>query len=963
MSNESPVLKNLTESSAQVPRAPGTQDSYVLLLVLLCVFVGGILALLSLLLIFCRRCCHGARRYSRASNDPEKTNTTYLEESQPPPEITIQVDESDQLSTSSGHDVETERFLSTSSTGRRVSFNESALLDHGKRTQEKGRRYTLTEGDFHHLKNARLTHLHLPPPALKIVTIHECESSENGIDMTMRPAPKPCLSIFQPPVCPLPQTALTGLGLSPSSALPGDTLNSVVDTGFSESPPAPTSAPPRSCTIAVMGVGTWNGSSPGLDGDRVSEEGVTAVAGQGTVLQFFTKLRRHASLEGASPYFKIKSWKLDSSQRASSLDTRGSPKRHQFQRQRAASESTQQAEEDSHPMDLVLSVTCTHDEAFHPSHPSPGLPSPPPTPPPSLSRLEVEDRGAEATGLLPQESQEEEQEVWSGAGAGASFRQDSSEHHTLYRDIWTLRASLEQYASSDQSSNNDKDSTRSDADSVCSFGGGAMRRRLSSCPSQDIGDEPEGGAELPGKQGDSFDSERGSDGEAGNRKLLQMDSGYASIEAPPRAPEDLRLFGSGSGGAKGKTASEKRRFFTSAGRTGTVCESFEEEPEEQAAAAAGAEAPSPAGWSPYGQAFSPKEAKPRPRLRRRDYSIDEKTDALFNEFLRHDPQLEKQESPLRPRHRSRVHLRKQWQRAKQKSDPGVHFPHALERQRTPLRRGDSANFPLDTRYHSTLPRIVSAADEEASEAAATAADTARAEPSGDGAAAADTPRVEPSEGGATAADTPRVEASEGGATAADTPRMEASEGGATAADTPRMEASEGGATAADTPRAEPGEGGTIVVDTPQVASSEGGASAGLSEGGVSKADTPETSALETEEDKTKVSPSSSSSSSSSSCSSNRTIKEGDTSSPPPLWEQPEPPEDNREAGHPPDPPDDTSAPLPPETGYGPQTITAELADKLADGLEERLYTSLRRAKDSPECVVAVVEASPDHSPV
>lgn len=46
---------------------------------------------------------------------------------------------------------------------------------------------------------------------------------------------------------------------------------------------------------------------------------------QGPVLQFFTKLRRHASLEGASPYFKIKKWKLDSSQRASSLDTRGNP--------------------------------------------------------------------------------------------------------------------------------------------------------------------------------------------------------------------------------------------------------------------------------------------------------------------------------------------------------------------------------------------------------------------------------------------------------------------------------------------------------------------------------------------------------------------------------------------------------------------------------------------------------------
>lgn len=46
-------------------------------------------------------------------------------------------------------------------------------------------------------------------------------------------------------------------------------------------------------------------------------------ASQGPVLQFFTKLRRHASLEGASPYFKIKKWRLDSSQRASSLDTKG----------------------------------------------------------------------------------------------------------------------------------------------------------------------------------------------------------------------------------------------------------------------------------------------------------------------------------------------------------------------------------------------------------------------------------------------------------------------------------------------------------------------------------------------------------------------------------------------------------------------------------------------------------------
>lgn len=35
-------------------------------------------------------------------------------------------------------------------------------------------------------------------------------------------------------LCPLPQTALTSRSISPSSALPGDALNSVVDPSFSE---------------------------------------------------------------------------------------------------------------------------------------------------------------------------------------------------------------------------------------------------------------------------------------------------------------------------------------------------------------------------------------------------------------------------------------------------------------------------------------------------------------------------------------------------------------------------------------------------------------------------------------------------------------------------------------------------------------------------------------------------------
>lgn len=58
-------------------------------------------------------------------------------------------------------------------------------------------RYTLTEGDFHHLKNARLTHLHLPP--LKIVTIHECDSGEASAITMPHPiaTPKASLAIFQ----------------------------------------------------------------------------------------------------------------------------------------------------------------------------------------------------------------------------------------------------------------------------------------------------------------------------------------------------------------------------------------------------------------------------------------------------------------------------------------------------------------------------------------------------------------------------------------------------------------------------------------------------------------------------------------------------------------------------------------------------------------------------------------------
>ncbi|TSP09067.1 Voltage-dependent calcium channel beta subunit-associated regulatory protein [Bagarius yarrelli] len=797
MSDEPPLLTTLTEHATDVPVASARPDNYVLLLVMLCVFAGGMLVLLSVLLIFCHRCCQSGRRYSRASDDLEKTNTTYVEESQPTQDIIVRMESTDTLSTSSCHgDENTERFQNSVYTGRRVSFNETVIFEQSKKNQERSKvrkwtRYTLTEGDFHHLKKARLTQLHVAPPAPNILTIMECDSPENSITLREKPQHKQSLSIFQLGESTLSESQLPWSSQNPSCALPGDTLNSVLDTSFISSTSEGSSEPPRSRTVEAMG-----NASLKMEGDPGCSQlagasgasvrvglGGGSTSGQSTMLHFLSRLRRHASLEGASPYFTIKKWKLDSSNRAASLDMRGSPRRRVFQRQRAASETLEQGEEDIQQLgagggnDFLLHVKPSQSQFDPPRRLSAGsLESSTTGCPPSpalINRLEVktvfetgprtegnttqtvckvaestsphgkvevERNGNTEDGILGATGGEEGVSIEGTSLFGLGNRQESLDQPNMYQDIWSLRASLEQYASSDLSSN-DRDSTRSDADSVCSVGGlGASRTGILSYQSQDIDDEIDGDGELSyddvvrevssRRNGrDSVDSERGSDSEAGSRKLLQMDSGYASIEAPCKAPEELRLFGSPSG----KTASERRRFFTNAGRKGTVCESFEtrlfkEELEDEASESSinieseGSHT-TPQGQSRVSLRDTPEvqvETKPRPRFCRRDYSIDEKTEALFNEFLRHDPQFDQQGSPsLRHRHRSRIHLRKQWQRTKQYSDPGAaRYSPSLERQRSyALRRGDSANYPLDTRYHSTLPRIASAADEEASEGA------------------------------------------------------------------------------------------------------------------------------------------------------------------------------------------------------------------------------------------------------
>ncbi|XP_024922048.1 uncharacterized protein cbarpa isoform X2 [Cynoglossus semilaevis] len=793
----------------------------------------------------------GGRRYSRASDDPEKTNTTYAEDSQPTQDITIRLDESDALSASSCHEGEPERFVSTGSTGRRVSFNESTLYEQEKTAQDKGRRYTLTEGDFHHLKKARLTHLHLPPAPcdLKILTIMECDSADSStVNISEAAAPKLPLAIYQPAERRVPEWLGQGL----SGGLPGDPHHSIIlDQGLHQTLSTMKAQHIRSQTMEAIG------DRGEAENGRTVKVDLSQAASQTSVLHFFSKLRRHASLEGAGPYFKR--WKFDSSHRAASLDAKGSPKRRPFQRQRAASETTDHTEDEALSLqdEVIESLPDTPIQSSGlqslsaeslSQHTSATTSSVFLSRPNLESMVEVREgsgtkrkelcpaqRGEKATtnGLGLENKTEpglfvklgkagateddlfgEQREVQSqfgdklikskdtkreettgeerkkndvdmddgeeaalGAGArrradsGSSFsfvtRQESLEAPpSLYRDIWSLRASLEQYASSDQSST-DRESIRSDADSVSSYGCAGARPGLDSCLSQDLDDYPEGDGDgemldggIRGASGGDIDlgSGAGGENESGNRKLLQMDSGYASIEAPTRAPEEMRLFGT-PGAPRGKTASERRLFFTSSGRKGSVCESteaklFQEELEDEMGDSTGTEEEvknrshngsqshvlkephhplksyhhhkPPDSQSqlvtPLMKSISQPSSPHRPRLRRRDYSIDEKTDALFNEFLRHDPRFDQQDSPMRSRHRSRVHLRKQWQRQKQYSDPGSstggRYSPSLERQRfTPLRRGDSAGYPLDTRYHSTLSRIASAADEEASEVA------------------------------------------------------------------------------------------------------------------------------------------------------------------------------------------------------------------------------------------------------
>lgn len=119
---------------------------------------------------------------------------------------------------------------------------------------------------------------------------------------------------MQPPH-PTPQLPPRPASPFSNSALPGDPYNSAVGPADFEISPS-----------ASSDSGEGTSLEAGARSAKPGGPGAAAGPGEaGPVLQFFTRLRRHASLDGASPYFKVKKWKLEPSQRASSLDTRGEP--------------------------------------------------------------------------------------------------------------------------------------------------------------------------------------------------------------------------------------------------------------------------------------------------------------------------------------------------------------------------------------------------------------------------------------------------------------------------------------------------------------------------------------------------------------------------------------------------------------------------------------------------------------
>uniref|UniRef100_UPI00358DF99B voltage-dependent calcium channel beta subunit-associated regulatory protein n=1 Tax=Myxine glutinosa TaxID=7769 RepID=UPI00358DF99B len=641
-----------TQNGTAVPPAvTSPPEGQLPLLVLASVFVGGGLLLISGLLLICRRCCEG-HRYERADDDADKTTTTYVEEGQQPREIAIQVTSPDEVEEEDDEEeddesgseeavaagrkpcaAEAQRFLAAAGPIRRVSFNEAALFEHECRAEEKTRRFTLTEGDFHHLKNARLMPLGLSSP-LSLHMLTEAGVSPQALSQ------RPSLSLVQPGPGFDHAAVLAALAPRPPVPLPGD---------------------------------TWG--VPGREQD--AERGLSPVhptqslSTRSSILtRLWGRLRRRTSEGTAHGSFSLRPWPRWTAQRAASLDTRGTP----WGRGSACIAEEQNYE-----------IHAPENETIPP-------PSPRPRPDGADKRETSSTEDAEAV-ASPEDDVEE---------PGASIQAASGP-----RDLWSLRASLELQDSSDVSGEGSALEEEIIASADCGLEVSEAQSPVQ-CPHES---HPQHSAPDPPAEQDP-------------RRLIQMDSGYVSIEGVGaekrhRFGRTKTIFGSRDGWGEGEEQEREARRVES-----EIVVVVIEEPEIE-------------GEAETATIVHPSILSVSPRVSSRDYCVDEKTDALFREFLRHDPRFDAATvasggigapaTILGMSHKSKHHRvprpphlhhtrRQQWQRGgKQMSDPGVPVGGGV--RRAPLRRGHSVGHASEGRYYVTLPRIVSAGDEEGGESA------------------------------------------------------------------------------------------------------------------------------------------------------------------------------------------------------------------------------------------------------
>ena len=177
-----------------------------------------------------------------------------------------------------------------------------------------------------------------------------------------------------------------------------------------------------------------------------------------------------------------------------------------------------------------------------------------------------------------------------------------------------------------------------------------------------------------------------SDSQGHRLQQMRDDSGYKSLETqqssqhstldiqglddppypsgPPaeqcrRAPSQKAARGpvAGFDRRSGKTASKKRRDFGKERQLMRVCDA---EPDSRSDQPSGDSFDDPA-WlaarkhSVFSRFLKSRSADSRRGAMARDYSVDEKTDAVFNEFLRYDPAFEQRRTTKQPQQQSQQH--------------------------------------------------------------------------------------------------------------------------------------------------------------------------------------------------------------------------------------------------------------------------------------------------------------------